>query len=149
MTVPFTRTLSYVLREQLSATGVRALIAKVASVPDADTVRIDQAGTQTTIPRISSYVPTVGEPVYCIAADSLILALGAVGGVSGGGGTPPPVTFVSGTGPPSGTVGDNGAVYLDRTSLRFYGPKAAGAWPGTAFARLMPLQPTYAQLKAG
>jgi len=147
--IPFTRTLSYVLREQLSRTGVTALIGKVSSIPDAKRVTIDQAGVLTTIPRISSYVPTIGEPVMCLAADTMIVAIGAVGGVAGGGGTPTPVTFVSGTGPPTGAVGADGAVYLDRTSLRFWGPKASGAWPGSPFARLMPLAPTYAQLKTG
>jgi hypothetical protein len=147
--VPFTRTLSYVLREKLDRTGISALIAKVSSIPDGKRVTIDQAGVLTTIPRISSYVPTVGEPVVCLAGDSMILAIGAVGGVAGGGGTSTPVTFVSGTGPPTGAVGADGAVYLDRASLRFWGPKASGAWPGTPFGRLVPLNPTYAQIKAG
>jgi hypothetical protein len=147
--VPFTRTLSYVLREKLDRTGVTALIGKVSSVPDGKRVTIDQAGVLTTIPRISSYVPTVGEPVVCLAADTMIVAIGAVGGTPGGGGTPTPVTFVSGTGPPTSAVGPDGAVYLDRTSLRFWGPKAAGAWPGSPFGRLLPLAPTYAQLKTG
>jgi hypothetical protein len=58
-------------------------------------------------------------------------------------------TFVSGTGAPAAGVGVDGAVYLDVTSLRMWGPKAAGAWPGAAFGRVVPLAPTYAQLKAG
>ena len=70
-------------------------------------------------------------------------------------GTPGPTgpsgagTFLSGTGAPTAGVGADGAVYLDRTSGRFWGPKAAGAWPGTAFGRIVPLAPTWAQLKTG
>jgi hypothetical protein len=30
-----------------------------------------------------------------------------------------------------------------------WGPKAAGAWPAQPLGRIMPLQATYAQLKAG
>ena len=58
-------------------------------------------------------------------------------------------TFVSGTGAPTAGVGVDGAIYLDTASGRMWGPKAAGAWPGAAFARAVPLAPTYAQLKAG
>jgi hypothetical protein len=58
-------------------------------------------------------------------------------------------TFVSGSGAPTAGVGVDGAIYLDTASDRLWGPKASGAWPATAFARVMPLAPTYAQLKAG
>ena len=58
-------------------------------------------------------------------------------------------TFVSGTGAPTAGVGVDGSLYLDTASLRFWGPKAAGAWPATAFGRVMPLAPTYAQMKTG
>jgi hypothetical protein len=57
--------------------------------------------------------------------------------------------FLSGTGAPTGGVGVDGAIYLDVTSLRLWGPKAAGAWPGSAFARLVPLAPTYSQITTG
>lgn len=78
MPVPFTRTLPYVLREKLAPEGVSVLIARVQAIPDTKRVTIDQAGTYTTIPRLSSYVPTVGEPAYCLVAGSLIIALGTV-----------------------------------------------------------------------
>jgi hypothetical protein len=58
-------------------------------------------------------------------------------------------TFVTGSGAPGSGAGVDGAVYLDVASLEFWGPKAAGAWPATPFGRLMPLQPTYAQVKQG
>lgn len=58
-------------------------------------------------------------------------------------------TFVSGSGAPTAGVGLDGAIYLDLASGRLYGPKAAGAWPGTALGRIVPLIPTYAQLASG
>ena len=58
-------------------------------------------------------------------------------------------TFVAGSGVPTAGVGVDGAIYLDYVSLRFYGPKASGAWPATAFGRLEPLTPTWGQVKSG
>ena len=58
-------------------------------------------------------------------------------------------TFLSGTGAPTAGVGVDGAIYLDTASGRVWGPKAAGAWPGSALGRIVPLAPTYAQLKTG
>jgi len=134
--VPFTRTLPYVLRQQLARSGVRILIAEVAAIPSTTHVTIDQAGVQTTIARISSYAPTVGEAVYILAADTLLLALGAVGGIAGGEGAqgpPGPAGPTGATGPagPTGATGSTGAT----------GPQGP---PG-----LLPANPTYAQLKAG
>ena len=199
--IPFTRTLPYVLRRQLNPSGrIQFLIGKVAAIPDAQHVEIEQiSGLTTIIPRVSSYTPTVGEPAYCLTADTLALALGAVGGATAGGtpgpaGPPGPTgptgpagaqgpqgvkgdtgaagapgaagaqgpqgiqgpagpsgasTFLSGSGAPTAGVGVDGAVYLDYASGRLYGPKAAGAWPSTALGRIVPLAPTYAQIKNG
>jgi hypothetical protein len=58
-------------------------------------------------------------------------------------------TFVSGSGAPAAGTGVDGSIYLDTATGRLWGPKAAGAWPGTAFARAVPLNPTYAQITAG
>jgi len=58
-------------------------------------------------------------------------------------------TFVSGSGAPAAGTGVDGSIYLDTASGRIWGPKAAGAWPGTAFARAVPLNPTYAQITSG
>ena len=41
------------------------------------------------------------------------------------------------------------AIYLDYTNGRMYGPKAAGAWPGTPIGILVRDATTYAQLAAG
>jgi hypothetical protein len=40
--------------------------------------------------------------------------------------------FVSGSGTPTAAVGATGAIYLNTATGLHYGPKAAGAWPGTA-----------------
>jgi hypothetical protein len=63
--------------------------------------------------------------------------------ISGGSGS-----IMAGTGAPAAGLGSDGAMYLDLASGRFYGPKAAGAWPA-ATHRLVPLTPTYAQLTSG
>lgn len=47
-------------------------------------------------------------------------------------------SFVSGSGAPTVAVGATGAIYLDTTSHRLYGPKAAGAWPSTPLGVLVP-----------
>jgi len=41
-------------------------------------------------------------------------------------------SFVSGSGTPTPAVGATGAIYLNTATGLHYGPKAAGAWPGTA-----------------
>jgi hypothetical protein len=70
---------------------------------------------------------------------------------SAGNGTWQPAagTIVTGTGAPTAGTGANGQLYLDLAALEVWGPKAAGAWPGAAFARLMPLVSTWQTVKAG
>ena len=60
----------------------------------------------------------------------------------------PEASLASGTGAPTADDGVDGGFYLDLASLRLYGPKTNGAW-GAAIGRLLPLQPTYGQLKTG
>ena len=57
-------------------------------------------------------------------------------------------TFVSGTGAPTAGVGIDGSIYLDTASRRFWGPKAAGAWPAAPFGRLLIPGNTYADVAA-
>lgn len=53
-------------------------------------------------------------------------------GEQGPNGAPGPSTeILSGNGAPSSGIGDDGDFYIDLTNARFYGPKAAGVWPGT------------------
>lgn len=79
MTVPFTRTLPYVLSRALArGPSTRCTIGRVNGVPDAGSVQVDFDGVLVTVPRLASYAPTVGEPVYLLVADSLVLALGTV-----------------------------------------------------------------------
>ena len=58
-------------------------------------------------------------------------------------------TFLSGTGAPTSGVGVAGSIYLAVDTLELWGPKTGGAWPGAAFARLMPLTPTWSQVTTG
>ena len=109
--VPFTRSLSYVLREQLNPSGVvRFDIAEVAAIPNATHVTVDHAGDLLTVPRISSYAPTVGEACYLLSGDTLLIAVGAVGGIAGGVGPPGPEGPPGSTGPagPTGATGATG-----------------------------------------
>ena len=53
------------------------------------------------------------------------------------------------SGAPGAGVGVDGGIYLDYASGRMYGPKAAGAWPGTPIGRLVTDSMTYAQEAAG
>jgi len=54
-----------------------------------------------------------------------------------------------GTGAPGAALGVDGQGYLDYASGRVYGPKAAGAWPASPFARLVTDAMTYDQLAKG
>jgi len=47
-------------------------------------------------------------------------------------------TVWNGTGAPSAATGANGDFYLDTAANRFYGPKAAGAWPGSSVSLVGP-----------
>ena len=77
--VPFTRTLPYVLRQKLApAGGLSLLIGKVTAVPNPAHVTLSVAGTAATVPRLSTYTPTVGDACYCLVADTLVIAVGAV-----------------------------------------------------------------------
>lgn len=82
------------------------------------------------------------------AANGKVLTSDASGngswqGIPGGSGD-----LITGVGAPSAGTGSDGAMYLDISNGRFYGPKASGAWPA-ATHRLVPLIPTYAQLSSG
>jgi hypothetical protein len=76
---------------------------------------------------------------------------GPIGNTGATGATGPSgaTTFVSGTANPTAGVGSDGAVYLNTSTLELWGPKASGAWPGAAFARLMPLSPTWGNVTTG
>jgi hypothetical protein len=48
----------------------------------------------------------------------------------------------SGNGAPSALVGNDGDFYIDKTAWRIYGPKAAGAWPGSSQSLIGPTGPS-------
>ena len=54
----------------------------------------------------------------------LVDDLSAIPGIGGGS------ADISGEGPPAPEIGVDGQYYIDTTSLKYYGPKAGGAWPG-------------------
>lgn len=112
--VPRTRTLAYVLREQLARSGLRQFIAPVhAAGSDPGHVVIDQAGAPIVIPKLISYQPTIGEGAVCVADDSSVIAIGTLNpnGITGGGGTqgPPGPQGPQGPQGPAGTPGAAGA----------------------------------------
>jgi hypothetical protein len=57
-------------------------------------------------------------------------------------------TFMVKTSNPIAGDGVDGAVLLNVTTLEFWGPKAAGAWPSTAFAKALPMNPTWTDVVA-
>jgi hypothetical protein len=151
VSVPATRSLEIVLRDRLAPRStLRVLVGEYAATPSADLryVNVVLDGETLAIPSLNG-APAggVGDPAYVLADNARMWVLGTV--------TSTPLPSVGGPaliaqpGPPSAADGHNGDTYLDTTSLRFWGPKSAGAWPGAAFARVMPLAPTYAQLKSG
>lgn len=95
------------------------------------------------------YLDTANGDVYEKTGVSTYTLRDNLTGPTGAAGPSGASTFVSGSGPPGAGVGVDGSVYLDYTNLRFWGPKAAGAWPGAAMGRLEPLAPTWQQVKAG
>jgi hypothetical protein len=80
------RRLPHVLRQLAAgkADNARLQLGTVTAIPDADSVTLDFGGGTVTVPRIAGYTPTIGEPAWCLAGETTLLALGAVGGTPGG-----------------------------------------------------------------
>jgi len=110
MSVPFTRTFGYVLREQLNrSVGLRRFVAPVAGIPDTSHLTIDQDGVQVTIPRLATYSsPVVGQAAYCLVDDTNMVALGSLTPGSGGGAGPPGPEGPAGPTGPTGATGPQG-----------------------------------------
>ena len=106
MSVPASRLLPAVLRDQLARRGLSLQIGRVSAIPDAEHVTIELAGP-VTVPRLSTYTPTVGEPAYCLAGESLLVAVGAVGGIASAQGEPGPQGPPGPPGP-AGATGSTG-----------------------------------------
>jgi hypothetical protein len=148
---PASRSLEAVLRRALVPDpGLRVLIGEYAATPSPDPryANVELDGVTLSIPNLNGApAGTTGDPAYVLADAGRMWVLGTV--TASAAPTPGAPTFIAKPGPPAASDGTDGAVYLDLTSLRFWGPKAAGAWPAAAFARVMPLDPTYAQIKSG
>ena len=80
MSVPYTRTLPYVLREALAEpSGVRFLVGTVVSIPNAQHLVVSVQGQNITVPRLRSYsTAAAGDPVFLLVSPALILAIGSV-----------------------------------------------------------------------
>jgi hypothetical protein len=87
--VPFTRSLPYVLREKLGAaakgghaegvsSGVSVLLGKVTAVPNNKSVTVLIGASTVTVPKISTYVPVVNEPCVILSDPLVTVAIGAV-----------------------------------------------------------------------
>jgi len=50
-------------------------------------------------------------------------------------------SILNGSGPPDNALGQNGDFYLDTSTMDLYGPKAAGAWPGSPTSLIGPQGP--------
>lgn len=82
MSVPFTRTLPYVLRDAIKGaetSGLRLMVGTVVSSPDARHIVVSIQGQNFTVPRLKSYNPAnAGDPAYLLVGPSLLLAIGTV-----------------------------------------------------------------------
>ncbi len=78
---PLTRTLTAVLRRQqdAAATGVRLQVGQViAVIAGGRHVDVNIGGAVVRVPHLKSYAATVGDCVYLLATDSILLAIGTV-----------------------------------------------------------------------
>ena len=79
MSVPVTRELAYVLREQLNeGGGLQLILGKVTAVPDSRHCTVTIGGTAMTVPKLSSYAAAVNDVAYLLAGPSILLAIGTV-----------------------------------------------------------------------
>jgi hypothetical protein len=80
MSIPFTRSLPYVLREQLhEGEQVKLLIARAVSVPNTSHVVVELGGVNITVPRLASYTaPSAGDSVYLLSSTLVMIALGTI-----------------------------------------------------------------------
>lgn len=151
MSTPATRSLEVVLRRALApGNQLRILVGEYAATPSADPryVNVELDGQTLAIPNLNG-APAggPGDPAYVLADTARMWVLGTI--TASGGPAPSGPLFIGKPGPPTAADGIDGTIYLDTTSLRLWGPKAAGAWPASAFARVVALSPTYAQIRSG
>lgn len=129
------RVLPTVLRAQLARGGATLEAGRVLAVPDADHVTLDIGNQPVVVPRLGSYVPTVGEAAWCITGRSVLIALGAVGSVGGGGTVGPPgpagtpgEVWYTGAGAPPAATGIVGDWWLDSATGDYYDKTGTSAW---------------------
>jgi hypothetical protein len=94
--------------------------------------------------------------VYIVQADDSFWMWNGAAWVSGGslrGPTGPQgpsgaSTFMAKPGDPVAGDGAEGTVLLNTVTLEMWGPKASGAWPASAFAKMLPLVPSWTDVRA-
>jgi len=75
--VPFTRTLPYVLRDQVGERDVAVIVGRVEALVDSKRVTVEIGGSNVTVPKLASYAaPVVGDAVYLLVAPVITIALG-------------------------------------------------------------------------
>jgi hypothetical protein len=57
-------------------------------------------------------------------------------------------TFMAKPGDPVAGDGADGTILLNTVTLEMWGPKASGAWPASAFAKMLPLVPSWTDVRA-
>lgn len=148
MTEPLTRSLASVLRARLQdPPPLRLMLAEGVAASGNAYAIVKLQGQNVTIPRLAGSSVIAGGAGYVLASRDFLLFLGACTTTSVGPGSPAPGLY-GGPRAPTASDGANGDWWVNTATGAFYGPKAAGAWPAASW-RLMPMAPTYAQVKAG
>jgi hypothetical protein len=81
VSVPYTRTLPYVLREQLGVQHrpLELTVAEVVAVPDATSITVRIAGGDVTIARLASFTgANPGDTAYVLLSPLISVAIGSV-----------------------------------------------------------------------
>jgi hypothetical protein len=84
VSVPASRTIEAVLREQLEKRPPRVTLGIVTAIPDPAHVTVQIGDGTITVPKIAMYTPVVGEPCYLLFDDLFTVAMGSTKA------TPPP-----------------------------------------------------------
>lgn len=120
-----------------SAPVVGALVTVKKTDSSANAVNVAPAGTGTVDGFTTASIATAqaGAVLEHVGSDAWrVVAVTTTGGANGKDGN----TIWNGPGAPAAGVGVNGDFYIDTTAWAIYGPKAAGAWPGSGTSLIGP-----------
>jgi hypothetical protein len=144
---PVSRSLAAVLRAKLQDPApLRLMLGECVAASGNAYATVELGGESTTIPRLAGAPVVAGAAAYVLASRDFLLFLGACSTAdAGGGGSSTPGVYGAPRAP-TGADGADGDWWVNTATGAFQGPKSSGAWPAPAW-RLMPMAPTYAQLK--